>query len=469
MSGTGPQARHVTLTVAAVMFMLMLDSTILNTSLPSIAASQGVPPLTLSSVVTVYLLAAAAVLPLGSWLADRYGLRRVFLVAVALFTLASLLCGAARSPAQLVAARALQGLGGGLLLPTGRTVALRGARKEDILGITALLTWPMLFAPVVGPPLGGVLTTYASWRWCFFLNLPIGLAGLLLVRRLVPADGASQRRPLDWRGAFAAILGLTLLIGGVEAASHAVDADAAGWPALACIAAGVVALAWTARHVRRVDHPIVSLAPFEHRTFTIASTGGVLGSMCIQSTPFLLPLLFQLGLGMNAVASGALLLPYFLGNLGMKSVTTPILKRFGFRRVLLAAGACSSLAIAAFAAVDGATPWAALVALLLVAGCARSMLMTAINTLQYADLPASQVGAGSTLSAITSQVASALGVALGALALAVAARLHGHGRVTLQDFAIAFLAVGLVSGCALLQFRRLGHDAGADVIAARRA
>jgi MFS family permease len=183
--------RRVTLTVAAVMFMLLLDSTILNTSLPSIARDLQTPPLALSATITAYLLAAAVVLPLSSWLADRYGQRKVFLTAIGVFTLASLLCGLAQTPTQLVLVRALQGLGGGLLLPAGRAIALRDSRPQDRISITALLVWPMLFAPVLGPPLGGFITTYASWHWNFFLNVPIGLAGLWLVQRWVPVDGAT--------------------------------------------------------------------------------------------------------------------------------------------------------------------------------------------------------------------------------------------------------------------------------------
>ncbi|WAC73335.1 MFS transporter [Roseateles sp. SL47] len=454
----------MTLAIAAVMFMLVLDGSILNTSLPAIAASQGVPPLALSAVVTAYLLAASAVLPLSSWLGERHGLRKMFLIGVGVFTLASLLCGLAQTPAQLVLARVVQGIGGGLLLPLGRTMALRGAGKQDIVGIQALLVWPALFGPVLGPPLGGLLSTYASWRWNFLLNVPIGLIGMLLLSRWVPRDTPGTPRPFDLIGFIGAAGGLTLFIGGVEWVSHDVGAAQGRLAPWACGLAGLAVLVWTVRHLSRAKHPVVSLSPFEQHSFAIATTGGTLASTAIQSTPFLLPLLFQLGMGKDAVSAGAMLLPYFAANLGMKTVTTPILHRFGFRRVMIGAGLISALSIAAFALVDAQTPWALLIGLLIVSGASRSMSMTAINTLAVSELPQHQLGASSTLAAISSQVAGAMGVAVGALVLAVMAHLGGREQLAVSDFSAAFLVVAALNALALLQFRRLARNAGADIL-----
>ncbi len=456
--------RRVTLTVAAALFMLLLDGSILNTSLPAMALALEVRPLLLSAAVTVYLLTGAAVLPLASWLGERFGLRRLFVLAIALFTIASLLCGCAQDATQLILARALQGLGGGLMMPVGRTLAMQNARKEDLIGITALLTWPALFAPVLGPPLGGFITTYASWRWNFLLNVPLGLLATVLILRWVPLDTRQPRRPLDVRGALGAALGLMLLLGGLDWTAHVVGDQAGRLQALLTLACGVAALVWTVRHLRRTPHPVVSLAPFEHRTFRVATAaGGTFASMCLQATPFLLPLMFQLALGRGAVAAGALLLPYFLGNLGMKSVTTPILLRLGFRRVLVGAGAGNAAAIAAFAFVDGGTPWIALVILLAAAGCVRSMLMTAINTLMFADVLPAQRAAASALSTVSMQAAGALGVAVGAIALALAQSLHGSPHLELADFHAAFLAMGSFCALATVSFWRLPADAGAEM------
>jgi EmrB/QacA subfamily drug resistance transporter len=464
-----PQGRRVTLTVAGIVFMLLLDGTILNTSLPAMAVALQVPPLDLSAAVTIYLLTGAAALPLASWLADRYGLRRLFVISVGLFTAASLLCGLAQSAPQLVAARALQGLGAGLMLPLGRTIAFQRARQQDLLAVTALLTWPALFAPVLGPPLGGFITTYLSWRWNFFLNVPLGALAIVLILRWVRKEPPAAPRPLDLPGAAGAVLGLTLLIGGLEWLAHVVGTAAATPAALATLA-GLGCLAWTVRHLRRARNPLVSLAPFSHRTFSVATaTGGTFASMCLQATPFLLPLLFQLALGRDAVGAGALLLPYFLGNLGMKSITTPILVRFGFRRTMIVAGACNAVAIAAFGAVSAQTPWGVLAAMLVIAGCARSMLMTTINTLTFADVPPAERGAASTLSSVSIQVAAALGVAIGALLLAGAQALHGHAQLAMADFRLAFVAMGGICGLTVLQFWRLPAAAGAEVTGAARA
>jgi MFS family permease len=224
-------------------------------------------------------------------------------------------------------------------------------------------------------------------------------------------------------------------------------------------------MAWTVKHLRRTPNPVISLAPLAQRTFAIATAaGGTFASMCLQSCPFLLPLLFQLALGRNAVNSGALLLPYFLGNLGMKSVTTPILVRFGFRNVMVGATACNAAAIAAFGFLTAQTPWATLVALLFFAGCSRSMMLTAITSLTFADIAPAQRGAASTLSTVSAQVSSTLGVAVGALLLAFAQFAHGGQPLALPDFKIAFVAMGAISVLTLLAFARLPRDAGADMI-----
>ena len=456
--------RRVTLTVAAALFMLLLDGSILNTSLPAIARALQVRPLMLSAAVTVYLLTGAAVLPLASWLGERFGLRRLFVLAVALFTGASFLCGLAQDAPQLIVARALQGLGGGLMMPVGRTLAMQNARKEDLIGITALLTWPALFAPVLGPPLGGFITTYASWRWNFLLNVPLGLAAVVLILRWVPRDTKQELRPLDVPGALGAALGLTMLLGGLDWTAHVVGDTAARVPAILTIVFGVCALAWTVRHLRRTPHPVVSLAPLAHRTFVVATAaGGTFASMCVQSTPFLLPLMFQLALGRDAVGAGALLLPYFLGNLAMKTVTTRILLRFGFHRVLVVSGAANAAAIAAFGLVDTHTPWLLLVLLLGVAGCVRSMLMTAQNTLMFADVLPAERGAASSLATMSMQTAGALGVAVGAIVLAIAQSVHGDVHLRLPDFQVAFLAMGVFCALATVNFWRLPADAGSEM------
>lgn len=449
--------------------MLLLDGTILNTSLPRMAAALNVQPLALSASITAYLLTGAAVLPLASWLGDRFGLRRLFVVAVAVFTFASLLCGLAQSATHLVIARALQGLGGGLLMPAGRTLALQRAREGSLIRVAALLTWPALFAPVLGPPLGGVITTYLSWRWNFLLNVPLGVVAIVLILRWVRDIAPPQPRPLDAAGAAGAAIGLTLLLGGLEWTAHVVSEPGGRVPAALAIAGGISLLAWTVRHLRRTPHPLVDLAPLARRTFAVATVaGGTLSSMCLQATPFLLPLMFQLVLGRSAVASGTLMLPYFLGNVSMKAVATRILVTCGFRRVMLVSGVLCALTIGAFAAVTPDTPLVVLAMLLFVAGCCRSMLLNCVNTLTYADMAPELRGAASTLATVSMQVAAAAGVAGGAILLGVARFAHGHEQFALADFQAAFLALGLLSFLPVLSFWRLPEGAGAELTGAQQ-
>lgn len=453
-------SQRIPLIVAATFFMLLLDGSILNTSLPSMARALQVQALDLSSAVTIYLLAGAAVLPLTHWLGERMGLRRLFLLAVAVFTVASLGCGLAQNPTQLVMARALQGLGGGLMFPVGRTIAMRGARQHDLIGITALLTWPALFAPVIGPPLGGWITETFSWRWNFLLNLPLGLVGLVLIRRWLPPDTATEAKPLDRPGAFGAAIGLMLLLGGLEWTAHAVGEHHRLWPALACTAIGMVTLIATWRHLQRSPAPVVSLAPMRHTSFALNATAGLVATMCQHAMPFLLPLLFQLGLGLSPVAAGALLLPYFLGNLAAKSVTTPLLKTVGFRRLSLASASASAACIASFSLVGASTPHGVLISLLFCAGASRSVLMTVLNTLTFAEVTPAERGAASTLSTVWMQTASALAVAFGALCVAVVQMTHGGPSPTTVDFNATFAVLGLVCLSTVLGLRRLDPDTG---------
>ncbi|UUX95608.1 MFS transporter [Aquabacterium sp. J223] len=465
-SSTGFQ-RRVPLVMAAAFFLLLLDGAILNTSLPAMAASLQARPLAMSAAVTVYLLAAGAVLPVSGWVGDRWGLRRAVVLSLGVFTLASGWCGVAQTAPQLIAARVLQGAAAGLLMPLARTLALRGTRPQDLIGVTALLTWPALFAPVLGPPLGGLVTTYASWRWNFWLNLPLGLAAVVLMLRWVPADGPGRRRPLDGAGAIGAAAALVLLLGGMEGLAHARDLPGAGAASLAALALGLLTGAWTLRHLRRTPHPLVSLAPLARRSFAVATVaGGTFASMCLQATPYLLPLMFQLGFGLSAAAAGALLLPYFLGNLGIKTVTTPLLRHFGFRRLMLGAGVCCALTIGACALLDADTPYTWLAVLLVLAGASRSVLLTALNTLTFADVPEAERGAAATLSTVSMQVSTALGVALGTLALVAAAWLAGRpgsGSPVSADFRVAFVVLAVVCALAVLGFLRLHRDTGLAV------
>ncbi|WP_027050978.1 DHA2 family efflux MFS transporter permease subunit [Mesorhizobium erdmanii] len=458
---TVTNARRVALIVAIAFFMQLLDSTIISTSLPQMGASFGVPAVAMSIGITVYMLTMAVFVPLSGWLADRFGARNVFLVAIALFTLASLACGFSQNLTQFVAARAVQGLGSALMTPVGRILVLRNASKSELLNATALITWPALFAPVVGPVLGGFITTYLSWHWNFFINIPLGLIGLALVARFIPGDREADPKPLDWPGFFLTSLGLACLLYGLERIAHPEDGVL---PTVLLITAGVV-IGWLAvRHLGRVAHPLLDLSSFRVQTFAISTLAtGTIFRVAINATPFLLPLLFQVGFGLSPVDAGLMILAYFLGNLGMKTVTTPTLRRFGFRTVMVVNGIIAAASTVACGAISPQTPQALVMALMLIAGLSRSMQFTGLNTLAFADIEAAQRSSAATLSSMLQQIAMLFGVAVAAAILNLSQIARARPALDLVDFRIAFFVISAIGLVAALRFLVLPPAAGAEV------
>jgi EmrB/QacA subfamily drug resistance transporter len=339
-------SRWIALLVAGAFFMENLDGTVITTAVPDIARSFGVAPLALNIGVSAYLLTLGVFIPISGWVAERFGARRVFAAALAIFTLASVLCGMANSLTEFVWLRVLQGAGGAMMVPVGRLVVLNNTPKERLIAVIATLTWPALVAPVLGPPVGGFITSYASWRWIFYLNLPLGVVALVLAWWLIPDRRAAQRRPFDWPGFLLSGSALLLLTWGAEVAgSLHPDWIEAG----ACMAAGAALLMVLGWHLRRAAHPLIDLASFAIPTFAITIVGGSLFRMAIGAVPFLLPLMFQLGFGLDAFHSGLLVIAVFAGNLMMKPATTPILRRFGFKPVILVNGLANVGSLAACA------------------------------------------------------------------------------------------------------------------------
>ncbi|RUV47671.1 DHA2 family efflux MFS transporter permease subunit [Mesorhizobium sp. M7A.F.Ca.MR.228.00.0.0] len=464
LSETATNARRVALIVAIAFFMQFLDSTIISTSLPQMGASFGVSAVAISIGITVYMLTMAVFVPLSGWLADRFGARNIFLLAIVLFTLASLACGVSQNLTQFVAARVVQGLGSALMTPVGRILVLRNASKSELLNATALITWPALFAPVIGPVLGGFITTYLSWHWNFFINIPLGVVGLVLVARFIPGDREADPKPLDWPGFFLTSAGLALLLYGLERLERIAHPEDGVLPTVLLVVAGIV-IGWLAvRHLRRAPHPLLDLSSFKVLTFAISTlAAGTIFRVAINATPFLLPLLFQVGFGLSSVDAGLMILAYFLGNLGMKTVTTPTLRRFGFRSVLVVNGLIASAAIMACAAISPQTPQVLVAALMLIAGLSRSMQFTALNTLAFADIDAAQRSSAATLSSMLQQVAMLFGVAVAAAILNLSQIARDRPELDLVDFRIAFLAIGAIGLVAALRFLVLPPGAGAEV------
>ena len=454
--------RTLPLLVAGAFFMEFLDGTVIATALPTMARDFHLRPVDLSVGMSAYLVTLALLLPASGWAAERFGARRVFCSAIATFTLASIACGASRGLWSFTAARVVQGAGGALMVPVGRLAVLRRTPKSDLMTAMAILTWPALAAPLIAPPLGGFITTYASWRWIFLINVPIGLAGLALAARVVPEGRGDASRKLDR-------LGLVLTGSAVLAPMIAVELlgrEKVDWPLVAGLAAMGLGLGTLAlRHIGRHPDPILTLAGLKVRSFAIVAGGGTLYRIAVGAIPFLLPLMFQVGFGLDAFHSGLLVLALFLGNIGIKPMTSAVLRRFGFRRTLIGNGVLAALAILALTLIAASTPLPSTVALLVVAGATRSMGLTALNTLAFAEVPATALNGANTLFNMLQQMGFGLGVAIGAVALRFAElwRPEGVGHATPLEFRIAFGLVTLVALCAVADFRRLPPTAGAEV------
>lgn len=461
-----PHARNVALVVAAALFMQFLDGVIIVTALPRMALDFHVGTLEMSLGVTIYMLAVAVCIPAAAWLSDRFGARRVFMVAIALFIVTSIACGLAQDLGQFAIARALQGAGSSVLFPVGRIIVLRTAKKSEIVPAIGLTIWPALFAPVLGPALGGFITEYISWHWNFWINIPLGIIGLVLVAAIVPRDTEFKDRPFDAPGF--ALTGVTLgfLLYGFDAL---VQGTLPGWIAIALIIAGFIVGAGAVTWLLRVEHPLIDLRTLRIPTFaaTDAKAGAVL-RIAINATPFLLPLMFQVAYGMDALSAGGLVVVYFLGNLLIKSITTPTLRRFGFRNVLTINGVIAGLSVAACAVVSPALPYALTAAILFIAGATRSMQFTALATLAFADVDANQRSSATTISSMSQQLSMVFGVAAAAGCLNLSQMWRGAPALGVVDFQIAYVVMGAVVIICSLQLLTLERNAGAEVSGHRR-
>lgn len=459
------QRTGLALLVAGTFFMENLDATVITPAVPVMAKSFAVAPIDLSTGVSAYMLTLGVFIPVSGWIADRFGARRVFTVAIALFTFASLLCGLAETLPQFILVRILQGIGGAMMVPVGRLVVLRETPKDRLVSAIAVLTWPALVAPVLGPPLGGLVVDHGDWRWIFWLNLPLGAIALAFAIRLVPAGQGDATRTFDWPGFLltgAAIFSLML------AAEILARPDAGLAVAGAALAAGLVLLALCIRHLRRARNPMLQLSSLTYPTFAVTIWGGSLFRMGVSAVPFLVPVMFQLGFGYSSFAAGMVLMAVFAGNLLMKPFTSRIMRRFGFRNILIWNGALNAAMIGACALFGATMPLPIMCVILFIGGATRSMQFTALNTIAFADIPSPQMSDANTLFSTAFQLAMGMGVALGAIAWRI-----GDGLASATDhaapFRIAFLIVALVSAVGLFDSVTLAAGAGDAVARGKRA
>ncbi len=448
--------------VAAALFMGSLDQTVIATALPQMARAFHRPPVDLSLGITVYILVMAAFLPVSTWTADRLGARRVFAGAIAGFALASVLCGLATSLWPFVGARALQALFATLMTPVGNLVMLRSTKKSDLVAAVAISTTPGLVAPVIGPALGGFIVTFLDWRWIFFLNLPIAALGVVLALRFIPDLKGEQAKPFDWPGFAVTALSLAAVIYGLDR----VSTPGADWrTAAALVACGLVLGGFAVRHSLTAPYPLLSLRALRLKTFrTAALSGGTAARSLFRAIGFVAPLLFQVGLGLSAFQSGLLLLGYNGGDLAMKAVANQTLRRFGFRTSLAVSVTLTCMMTSSWALFGPQTSFWTIFIVLTAAGMARSVLMTGMVTLTFADIPREEIGAATVLSNVLIQSTGAVAIAGAAIVLNLSAALRGAaGSIDLNDCRLTVLAMSAVGLLALPSFLRLPHDAGAEV------
>ena len=398
--------------VAAALFMEQLDSTIVNTAVPAMAASLRVTPLSLKAVVTSYILSLAVCIPVSGWMADRFGTRRVFGGAVAAFTLTSILCGLSVNAPMLVAARILQGIAAAMMMPVGRLSILRTFAKSELLMAMNFVIIPALIGPLLGPTVGGLIVHWLSWRVIFFVNVPVGLAALLLAYRHMPDYRGDAARPLDvvgmvLFGSGAALLSWLLEIFG----EHHLDVTSGAVLLLLCVAL-LAAYGW---HARQTEFPLLRLALFRVRTFRISVVGGFVTRLGIGGMPLLLPLLYQLGMGLPAWQSGLLMMPVAAAAMGMKFISAWVLARYGYRRVLIVNTVTIGLVAGLFALVVPATPIVLIVLLALALGFFNSLQFSSINSMAYADIEAADSSMASTIASSLQQMSMSFGLACGSL------------------------------------------------------
>jgi EmrB/QacA subfamily drug resistance transporter len=465
MPGFLPRHALIPLIVACALFMENLDSTVLSTALPAIAVSLGENPVRLNLAITSYLFSLAVFIPISGWVADRFGARRVFRAAILVFTLGSVLCGISQSLPELVLARIFQGLGGAMMVPVGRLVLLRSVAKSDLVSAMTYLTVPALIGPVIGPPLGGFITTYLSWRWVFFINLPIGLLGMVLATLFIGDIREERPPPLDVAGFLLTGIGLMCIVVGFESLGRGILAPGA---VLGLFALGAVSLAVYVHHFRRQRHPALDLSLLRIQTFRTSIIGGFMFRIGIGAVPFLLPLMLQLGFGMTPFHSGLLTFAGAAGALLMKTTAGPILRRVGFRRVLLFNAILSGAILASYGLFRPDTPGWVILALLLVGGYFRSLQFTSVNALAYADIARQRMSQATSFASMSQQLSLSVGVGTGALLLHLTVAAHGGGSIGAADFLPAFLVVGLIAGISCLVHLPLAPDAGAEVSGQRR-
>jgi EmrB/QacA subfamily drug resistance transporter len=452
--------RLIPLIVATALFMENMDSTVIATSLPAIAADIGTSPLTLKLAITSYLLSLAVFIPASGWTADRFGARMVFSLAVGVFMVGSIGCALSSSVTDFVIARILQGVGGAMMTPVGRLVLLRSIDKSALVNAMAWVTVPALVGPVIGPPLGGFITTYFSWHWIFLINIPIGLLGIFMALRYIDPIRSENREPFDLYGMVLAGIGL----GGIAFGLSVAGLNLLPWTiVIALVAIGTISMTLYVIHARRTASPVLDFALLRLPTMRASIIGGFLFRLGIGALPFLLPLLMQVGFGLSPFRSGLVTFASAVGAMGMKTLAARIIRTFGFRNMMTINAVVSSAFLGACALFTVTTPLLLIMIILVVGGFFRSLQFTAINTVAYAEVEPAQMSRATTLVSVNQQLAISAGVAVGAFSVETTMLARHVSELSAHDFAPAFIVVSIISAVSAYFFRQMPDDAGHEI------
>jgi len=452
--------RLIPLIVATALFMENMDSTVIATSLPAIAADIGTSPLTLKLAITSYLLSLAVFIPASGWTADRFGARMVFAIAVGVFMVGSIGCALSTSVTDFVIARIVQGIGGAMMTPVGRLVLLRSVDKSALVNAMAWVTVPALVGPVIGPPLGGFITTYFSWHWIFLINIPIGLLGIFMALKYIDPIKSEDPERFDLYG---------LVLAGVGLAGIAFGLSVAGlnllpWTVIAALVGiGSVSMTLYMMHARKTGSPVLDFAMLRLPTLRASIIGGFMFRLGIGALPFLLPLLMQVGFGLSPFQSGLVTFASAVGAMGMKTLAARIIRTFGFRNMMTINAVVSSAFLAACALFTATTPLLLIFIILVVGGFFRSLQFTAINTVAYAEVEPAQMSRATTLVSVNQQLAVSAGVAVGAFSVETNLALHRATELTADVFAPAFVVVSIISAASAYFFWQMPDDAGHEI------
>lgn len=457
----------VSLVVAIAFFMQNLDTTAVNTAIPAMAMSFGVDVIHLSAGVTSYLIALAIFIPVSGWIADRYGARKVFCAAIILFIIASMLCGLSQTLTQFVVFRIFQGIAGAMMTPVGRLAVLKTTPKEELVTAIAYITWPGLVAPILGPLVGGYLTTYWSWHWIFYLNVPLSLICIPLAWHFIPKEESDElpKKRFDAAGFILSGLALAGFMYGVELFSRS---DVAYYIPIAFVVLSLCLLGFNVKYSRHISNPLIDYSVIKIPTYRVTIFTGSLSRMVIGVAPFLVPLMFQTGWGLNPFESGLLFLATMAGNLTMKPITLWVMRRFNFRNVLIINGFLVVVFTMLTAILLPTTPTILVVIVMFLSGMFRSMQFSSITTLAFADIPQPRMTAANTLYSTVQQMSTGMGIAMGAVFLRFSHMINGaQGDYTIPDFRLSFLFVALLGLVSLYGYTKLKPDAG-DVVRVKK-